>query len=147
MDFVNFVDSDPCATKTCKFHGVCSEEAGVAKCSCFRRCSKSFHPVCGSDEVTYPNECTLKIVSCQQRALISIRNKGICSKFPTFSCFHFCSMRIQQNQLLINSQLMLNCLKCPTGWPVETRIGNSQPRICKYKEYQKKAQRCFHTLI
>ena len=76
-----FSDSNPCATKECKFHGICYEEAGLGKCGCSRRCEKSFDPVCGSDKVTYPNECTLKVVSCQQRVLITVKSKGICSEF------------------------------------------------------------------
>lgn len=58
----------------------------MGKCGCYRRCSKTFDPVCGSDQVTYPNECILKMVSCEQRSLITVQRKGICSKFNQFSC-------------------------------------------------------------
>ena len=36
--------------------------------------------VCGSDGVTYMNECELRIASCRHQKIISVESRGACGK-------------------------------------------------------------------
>ncbi|XP_068215107.1 serine protease inhibitor dipetalogastin-like [Palaemon carinicauda] len=55
---------------------------------CSRICPFNYQPVCGSDGVTYTNECTFDVASCKDPNL-SLRNVGSCASIalgtPAFS--------------------------------------------------------------
>ena len=38
------------------------------------------YPVCGSDGITYDNECWLKVAACKNKEIITIAHNGPCSK-------------------------------------------------------------------
>ena len=45
---------------------------------CLRACPKSYEPVCGSDGITYANECTFKIAQCKAEKKLTIKAQGRC---------------------------------------------------------------------
>ncbi|RWS17330.1 hypothetical protein B4U79_18934, partial [Dinothrombium tinctorium] len=40
--------------------------------------NQALDPVCGNDNITYPNECRLNLASCNLQKLIIIRHRGLC---------------------------------------------------------------------
>ena len=70
----------PCRSHVCDFGAQCIERAGRAECEC-PVCPAEFDPVCGSDGISYGNECKLRLESCQHRREIAILYKGLCSKW------------------------------------------------------------------
>ena len=79
---------DPCHDIACSFGAQCvpSLDGLTARCQCPERCddygdSKDSKPVCGSDGVEYPNDCTLRKAACQQMKEIRSNTEGRCSEF------------------------------------------------------------------
>ncbi|KAK7792852.1 hypothetical protein R5R35_009634 [Gryllus longicercus] len=78
----------PCATHVCEFGAQCVERAGQAACVC-PSCSAEFDPVCGSDGISYDNECRLRLEACQHRRHIKLLYKGRCTGCETSKCEHY----------------------------------------------------------
>lgn len=72
-----FID-EPCAYKECGFGESCVVENGHGICRCPEKCSSTYSPICGSDEVSYVNECHLRRFACQHQAPIRIKRIGEC---------------------------------------------------------------------
>lgn len=49
------------------------------KCECIQECPKVMKQVCGSDGVTYFNECLFKKAACEKKTVLSIIGKGSCT--------------------------------------------------------------------
>ncbi|KAJ8688469.1 hypothetical protein QAD02_024264 [Eretmocerus hayati] len=82
-----------CENKKCDHYGICESNAsGEAKCICPSNCEESESEqsssaaVCGSDGVTYENECELKRASCLAESLIVVSYKGDCELCSTVRC-------------------------------------------------------------
>ncbi|XP_047580666.1 agrin isoform X5 [Lutra lutra] len=73
---------ETCAEMRCEFGASCVEEAGSARCVCpTSTCPEaSATKVCGSDGVTYGNECQLRTIACRQGVDISIQSLGPCQE-------------------------------------------------------------------
>lgn len=69
----------PCSDHICKFGATCRVHSGVPMCEC-PSCSSEFEPVCGSDGVSYGNECKLRLEACRHHKEIKIRYEGPCGK-------------------------------------------------------------------
>lgn len=71
-----------CVEIHCEFGASCVEEAGFAQCVCpTLTCPEANSTkVCGSDGVTYGNECQLKAIACRQRLDISTQSLGPCQE-------------------------------------------------------------------
>uniref|UniRef100_G3RG80 Agrin n=1 Tax=Gorilla gorilla gorilla TaxID=9595 RepID=G3RG80_GORGO len=71
-----------CAEMRCEFGALCVEESGSAHCVCpMLTCPEAnATKVCGSDGVTYGNECQLKTIACRQGLQISIQSLGPCQE-------------------------------------------------------------------
>nr|XP_045006946.1 agrin isoform X2 [Jaculus jaculus] len=71
-----------CVEMHCEFGASCVEEAGFAHCVCpALSCAEAnATKVCGSDGITYGNECQLKTIACRQGLDISIQSLGPCQE-------------------------------------------------------------------
>ncbi|XP_074190446.1 agrin isoform X3 [Rhinolophus sinicus] len=71
-----------CAEMRCEFGASCVEEAGSAHCVCPTPTCPGANAtkVCGSDGVTYGNECQLRTIACRQGLDISIQSLGPCQE-------------------------------------------------------------------
>ncbi|KAG8505493.1 LOW QUALITY PROTEIN: Agrin, partial [Galemys pyrenaicus] len=69
-----------CAEMRCEFGASCVEEAGSAHCVCpTPTClGPNATKVCGSDGVTYGNECQLRTIACRQGLAIAVQSLGPC---------------------------------------------------------------------
>ena len=59
--------ADPCSAVFCPFWAQCTVSSTSAKpeCRCPETpCSSAFAPVCGTDNITYSNECHLQVPIC-----------------------------------------------------------------------------------
>eukprot|EP00106_Octopus_bimaculoides_P012705 XP_014780147.1 PREDICTED: agrin-like [Octopus bimaculoides] len=65
---------DPCDSHFCAFGAECHVNNTVMKpyCRCIEKCNDIFSPVCGSDQVSYTNECNLKRSSCLKKKRIKV---------------------------------------------------------------------------
>uniref|UniRef100_A0A8C7AXL8 Agrin n=1 Tax=Neovison vison TaxID=452646 RepID=A0A8C7AXL8_NEOVI len=69
-----------CAEMRCEFGASCVEEAGSARCVCpTSTCPEAgATKACGSDGVTYGDECQLRTIACRQGVDISVQSLGPC---------------------------------------------------------------------
>uniref|UniRef100_A0A8B9VHY7 Agrin n=1 Tax=Anas zonorhyncha TaxID=75864 RepID=A0A8B9VHY7_9AVES len=78
-------EKDPSAPKSCEemsceFGASCVEVNGFAHCECpSPLCSEAnMTKVCGSDGVTYGDQCQLQTIACRQGQLITVKHVGQC---------------------------------------------------------------------
>ncbi|KAI4502682.1 hypothetical protein M0802_002594 [Mischocyttarus mexicanus] len=70
---------EPCEKTYCAWGATCVvSENGKALCQCPTNCPSNSAPVCGSDDVTYTNQCHLRQASCQRRKNTRIKHEGAC---------------------------------------------------------------------
>ncbi|XP_057656608.1 agrin-like isoform X3 [Diorhabda carinulata] len=75
----------PCSEHECQFGGTCVEKVGTAHCEC-PACPAEFEPICGSDGISYSNECKLRLEACKHRRNISVLYKGPCNGCESKKC-------------------------------------------------------------
>ncbi|NWY00427.1 AGRIN protein, partial [Nothoprocta ornata] len=83
-------EKDPSAPKSCEemsceFGASCVEVNGFAHCECpSPLCSEAnMTKVCGSDGVTYGDQCQLKTIACRQGQVITVKHAGQCHETIT----------------------------------------------------------------
>nr|KAF7426843.1 hypothetical protein H0235_006537 [Vespula pensylvanica] len=70
---------EPCEKTYCAWGATCVvSENGKALCQCPTNCPSNSAQVCGSDDVTYTNQCHLRQASCQRRKNTRIKHEGAC---------------------------------------------------------------------
>ncbi|KOX73004.1 Agrin [Melipona quadrifasciata] len=95
-DGISYGNEYGCENKKCDFYAECeSDSAGEAKCVCPTKCETTHHSrlaeqekVCGSNGVTYPNECSLKAASCTSQTEITVSYIGDCELCARIECDH-----------------------------------------------------------
>ncbi|RMX61237.1 hypothetical protein pdam_00007380 [Pocillopora damicornis] len=69
-----------CKTKCAAPFSFCVKHKGnEEKCECIQECPYFLKQVCGSDDVTYDNECLLKKTACEKNREITIKKNGTCT--------------------------------------------------------------------
>ena len=69
-----------CKTKCAAPFSFCVKHKGnEEKCECIQECPYFLKQVCGSDDVTYDNECLLKKKACEKNREITIKKNGTCT--------------------------------------------------------------------
>ena len=53
---------------------------GNATCQCNKACPLIYAPVCGTDNVTYPNLCVMDSTACEKKEHIQVQYNGECGK-------------------------------------------------------------------
>uniref|UniRef100_A0A8C7JQ70 Agrin n=1 Tax=Oncorhynchus kisutch TaxID=8019 RepID=A0A8C7JQ70_ONCKI len=79
-----------CDELDCKFGALCDEVNGQAHCECpSPDCDeKNKTKVCGSDGVTYADQCQLRTIACRQDKHITVERFGQCTGEPRLSSIH-----------------------------------------------------------
>ncbi|XP_063001126.1 agrin [Elgaria multicarinata webbii] len=74
-----------CAEMTCEFGASCVEVHGFAHCECpSLLCTEAnTSKVCGSDGVTYGDQCQLRTIACRQGQVIDVKHLGQCQESIT----------------------------------------------------------------
>lgn len=75
----------PCSKRSCNHNSLCVESGDLAFCEC-PDCSEQYEPVCGSDGVTYDNECKLKRAACLKETDITVTERSSCSGCANITC-------------------------------------------------------------
>ncbi|RMX61254.1 hypothetical protein pdam_00007371 [Pocillopora damicornis] len=73
------------------------------ECECIQECPKVMKEVCGSDNVTYDNECLLKKAACEKFTGIEIVKKGPCT--ACMSSLGLENGQIRDKQISASSEL------------------------------------------
>ena len=74
-----FSNTEQCDEQTCQFGGRCEERDGSFGCVCDTECTTEYLPVCGSDSVTYSNNCSMMGASCRKQQEIRRVMDGECA--------------------------------------------------------------------
>uniref|UniRef100_A0A9J8BXG9 Agrin n=1 Tax=Cyprinus carpio carpio TaxID=630221 RepID=A0A9J8BXG9_CYPCA len=103
----------PCdeSCTNCSFGAICDAQTG--RCVCPKGCLETRQPVCGSDGMTYENECKLNVEACTKQLDLRVVAHGECKTCGSTVCSW--GARCVQNQC--------ECQQC-TGQPVNPVCGS-----------------------
>ncbi|XP_054715534.1 agrin-like [Uloborus diversus] len=78
----------PCHNYLCAFGAICVLKNNRPACDC-PTCTEEFDPVCGTDGMSYTNECKMKKEGCEQRKDINIAYIGLCNTCSRTECEYY----------------------------------------------------------
>ncbi|KAG8193223.1 hypothetical protein JTE90_005570 [Oedothorax gibbosus] len=78
----------PCFQFRCGFGALCVLRAGAPSCEC-PSCTEEFDPVCGTDGISYTNNCRLRKEACQQKTEIAVAYSGLCTGCENRRCEYY----------------------------------------------------------
>ncbi|GAB1608384.1 agrin isoform X12 [Argonauta hians] len=110
---------DPCDSYFCAFGAECYVNNTNTKpyCKCMMRCNNNISPVCGTDRVSYTNECHLKKFNCLKKKRVKVLFTRACGDYfktsrtvifrqcrrcwPTAAIRHFYKLRNRNRSLQV----------------------------------------------
>ncbi|XP_059489147.1 agrin-like isoform X3 [Neocloeon triangulifer] len=76
----------PCSRHVCSLGAQCVEKGdGLPYCEC-PTCPAEFSPACGSDGLSYDNECKLRLEACLRKKEITLLYDGLCNGCESKQC-------------------------------------------------------------
>ncbi|KAH9416857.1 hypothetical protein DERP_011972 [Dermatophagoides pteronyssinus] len=75
-----------CENINCLYYSKCETDDQGGHCVCPTNCQKKYDPVCGSDLITYTNECEFRASACKKRENILIIKHGPCNSCQNIHC-------------------------------------------------------------
>ncbi|XP_071039097.1 agrin-like isoform X2 [Parasteatoda tepidariorum] len=78
-----------CEHKHCEYYAACeSDSEGVGRCVCPKNCVKVDSVICGTDGITYKNECEMRVAACEKEQYIMVGSRGPCDLCQNVHCKH-----------------------------------------------------------
>ncbi|KAF8790959.1 Agrin like protein [Argiope bruennichi] len=77
-----------CFEHECEYGALCLMKKRRPVCEC-PECAEEFDPVCGTDGISYINECKLNKEACEQRKKIAVAYQGLCSGCEHKHCEYY----------------------------------------------------------
>ncbi|XP_048581312.1 uncharacterized protein LOC5512067 isoform X7 [Nematostella vectensis] len=125
---------DPCKLYECSSppYSICQAVADKPMCVCPKDCPASLDLVCGTDNITYSNECLMKYQACRTNSALKVKRKGDCDVCKDFDC----SSAPYSSCEAVNDKPICVCPKiCPiTLDPVCASDNNTYPNECAMKQ-------------
>uniref|UniRef100_A0A673LLL6 Agrin n=1 Tax=Sinocyclocheilus rhinocerous TaxID=307959 RepID=A0A673LLL6_9TELE len=131
----------PCdeSCNNCSFGAICDAQTG--RCVCPKGCLETRQPVCGSDGMTYENECKLNVEACTKQLDLRVVAHGECSEYRKTKIKTCGSTVCSWGARCVQNQC--ECQQC-TGQPVKPVCGsdgNTYNNDCELRLASCKKQR------